>query len=478
MTARQVRASGGDSHSTSLAEDSSRVERSTPPPAPSPAVPQGVEEPGMPNPAPLTEPATTNQSPLGLLFSDSDDESVKQIRVEDNGSHPQLARVDVHGVPADGIIDTAADITIMGGKLFALVATTAKLRKRNFKKPDKVPRNYDGREFHLDGCMDMDITFHGKTMSTTVYIKMDAVDQLLLSEGVSRQLGIVTYHPSVIPRGATRPKVAVVPSIKVSLVQSLKLTPGQSALVPVELEPLEAVRDQVLLIEGEHLIEQTGLVLEDAVVHTPRDGTTHLVLTNMSGLTWRVPGGTVVGEAQGAVVITPGPRQVDTPPVDVRRLSSALDEDRRKRLMQLLPLQHVPQLDAEQLHTFLANNHDIFCLQEGERGSTALVTMEIDTGDTTPKKQPPRRMPFMEVARQLKNMQQDGVIQPSNSPWSSPVVMVRKKDGSHRFCVDYRALNSLTKADTFPLPRIADLPLFLYPGPCVRFLADPNGSRI
>ena len=173
--------------------------------------------------------------------------------------------------------------------------------------------------------MDMDITFHGKMMSTTVYIKMDAVDQLLLSEGVSRQLGIVTYHPSVIPRGAAKPKVAVV-----SLVQSLKLTPGQSALVPVELEPLEAVRDQVLLIQGEHLIEQTGLVLEDAVVHTPRDGTTHLVLTNMSGLTRRVPGGTVVGEAQGAVVITPEPRQVDTPPVDVRRLSSALDEDRRK----------------------------------------------------------------------------------------------------------------------------------------------------
>ena len=61
------------------------------------------------------------------------------------------------------------------------------------------------------------------------------------------------------------------------------------------------------------------------------------------------------------------------------------------------------------------------------------------------------------MAKQLETMQKEGVIVPSKSPWASPVVLVRKKDGSHRFCVDYRKLNSVTKADTFPLPRIDDL---------------------
>ena len=58
---------------------------------------------------------------------------------------------------------------------------------------------------------------------------------------------------------------------------------------------------------------------------------------------------------------------------------------------------------------------------------------------------------------QVQQMLSSNVIRPSNSPWASPVVMVRKKDGSLRFCVDFRQLNAATVKDAHPLPRIDDL---------------------
>jgi len=88
----------------------------------------------------------------------------------DKGSTPQLVSVDVEGVTANGIVDTAADITIMGGTLFKKVAAVAHLRKKNFKSCDKQALNYD---CPLDGWIDLDITFGDKTIKTPVYSKMN-----------------------------------------------------------------------------------------------------------------------------------------------------------------------------------------------------------------------------------------------------------------------------------------------------------------
>ena len=99
----------------------------------------------------------------------------------------------------------------------------------------------------LDGCMDLEILFDNKAMVTPVYIKMDAHEQLLLSEGICRQLGIIHYHPSVKPHGKISQNTneldspsrstseVTVPTVIVNLVESVRALPGQSLVAKAQL---------------------------------------------------------------------------------------------------------------------------------------------------------------------------------------------------------------------------------------------------
>ena len=115
--------------------------------------------------------------------------------------------------------------------------------------------------------------------------------------------------------------------------------------------------------------------------------------------------------------------------------------------------------EALQVHLLLCEFADVFSEGPGDFGRTDLVKHRIDTGDATPIRQPPRRLPLSkkeEAQKAVEDMSNQGVIQPSQSAWSSPVVLVKKKDGGIRFCVDYRKLNDVTIKDSYPLPRIDD----------------------
>lgn len=102
---------------------------------------------------------------------------------------------------------------------------------------------------------------------------------------------------------------------------------------------------------------------------------------------------------------------------------------------------------------------DVMTAPEEPLGTTPEVKHVINTGDAAPIKQPPRRMSMQAESitrEELTKLWEANCIRPSTSPWASPIVLVKKKDGTTRFCVDYRKLNSVTKKDAYPLPRIDD----------------------
>lgn len=103
----------------------------------------------------------------------------------------------------------------------------------------------------------------------------------------------------------------------------------------------------------------------------------------------------------------------------------------------------------EKRQSLLNTFGDVFSDSKSTTGRTSLAQQRTNTGDARPFKQPLRHIPFAmreELDNQVRVMLEHDIIEPSKNPWSSPVVLVREKDGSTRLCVDYRKLNSVTRA--------------------------------
>lgn len=146
---------------------------------------------------------------------------------------------------------------------------------------------------------------------------------------------------------------------------------------------------------------------------------------------------------------------------NVVRQAQCTDGDVPAYLRDLLS-RSATRLDHRQaacLAELLRSYADVFSSGDFDLGRTGLVKHHINTGDSLPIKQPPRRIApakRQEMEKAVNELIAQGIVEKSQSPWSSAVVLVRKKDGTTRCCVDYRALNNKTIKDSYPLPRVDD----------------------
>jgi len=118
-----------------------------------------------------------------------------------------------------------------------------------------------------------------------------------------------------------------------------------------------------------------------------------------------------------------------------------------------------PDLDADQrrvAESLLRRYEDTFSKNDYDLRQTDLVMLRIDTGQHRPLRQSLRRHPLSQlpvIDEHVEQMLRQAIVEPAASPWSSNVVLVRRKD-KYRFCIDYRRLNAITYQDVYPLPRI------------------------
>ena len=401
------------------------------------------------------------------------------------------ADAEIEGFHVRALVDTGFPATIVS--LNCLLSALAKGRPKNqtphewelavkqrLKPPEITLRSYGGGGLDIVGQLSATIQSGPYRKTAVVLVQNQAPEDLLLGTDLQPYLGFQllqkgTGEPAMellpdpegdtLTRGNSRPDKQdnqdPSPPV-VHLLQAVRLPARHARIVRVRVDP-PSCADVHLFVPPQDSLPELGWEAEEGLVELKPDHTTTLVLRNPSSVTMHLCGGEVLGELQPAQELPPTGDPTESASVMVRQVlvQGGEGKGRKKELLQVLKVDEsrLTNVELTQLRRLVEEYNDIFAMDDSELGETNVVHHSINTGEHPPIRQAPRRVPFVlrkKIEEMVDEMVQKGIIQPSKSPWASPVVLVTKKDGGTRFCVDYRKLNAVTKLDTFPLPRIDD----------------------
>ena len=234
------------------------------------------------------------------------------------------------------------------------------------------------------------------------------------------------------------------------LTQRVKLKPQSNTVcfVRTKFDTKTSSMFEISHIEQGFIADEPGLMLAHSITPLTSYNTLPVSICNNTNKTILLRRGCVVGRVEPLAC-----NEISEISQSSTSLPSNLNE------LDLSELDCNPDFKDE-IHSLILQNSSIFAKSDIDLGCTDLVSMSIDTGSHSPIKLRPYRTPLHkreEVGKAIDDMLKANVIKRSMSPWSFPLVVVSKKDGTSRMCVDFRKLNKITKPTSYPLPLIDDI---------------------
>mgnify|MGYP000034807019 CR=1 FL=1 len=352
------------------------------------------------------------------------------------------------------LVDSGSTDTLISGKVFHQIAK----EQRPVLQPEgsKI-RQVDGSPLAAMGTAWVDIQL-GRTAYPVRAIFADVkYDGILGMDFLLPTGGTLDFQSLELRLNGERMKCtsgAGEPFIgRVMVAETTEIPAGHEAVVPGTVPSITEALGQPALIEpveGGGELAQRGLLLARSLVK-PQAETLALRILNPNEESRVVRRGTTVGTIATVdvdSVVVPGMSHGCEVNGELPVYLHDLYERSKANLSEEF---------HEEVKACLVEFQDVFSSGEDDIGRTDVVKHHINTGDARPIKERPRRHPLcnqQEIMRQVDDLQRRGIIEPSDSPWAANVVLVRKKDGSQRFCVDYRGLNRVTIKDAYPVPRI------------------------
>ena len=433
----------------------------------SPASEGDYEQASSPSQSQPQQPQPQQQQQHGIVNQQLDSVSTQpeqsKIKRESNSIHTlsisALSEHHVHGtiegVPVDLLVDTGAAVTVMNSTVWDEVS-----RKQPTKTLQATQRGLigvQGKPLDVRGVAELTIQLCAEEFPTQVMVVDSLSSGAILGRDFLRvnnclidmEDNVLQFKRRGFALSLTSGERNQIARIAVTLKQPLHV-PGSSEIDTMGVVPVIAESHTWIL---ERPAERSAGMVARAVV-TPQNRNVPVRICNPREEKITIPKGTTIAILEP---IEEEPQCI----AEVQEKDKNCTETKQRMLWEIATGTNAELTDGERdsFYGLLLEYADIFAGNQSDYGRTDIVQHRIFTGDHPPIRQQVRRLPPSrrnEVKQLLQEMQENNVIQPSNSPWASPIVLVRKKDGSTRFCVDFRKVNATTRKDAYPLPRVED----------------------
>ena len=359
-----------------------------------------------------------------------------------NTSSPNCITVKVKKREYKALVDTGAEVSIISSRVYDQLYPRPELKKKRMRL-----QAANGTLMRIKGETSLNFKVGSQKVRQDCVVIKELNRLIILGRDWLRSYGVRVYFDL----GAIRLNnelIALEEDIHITsvarLAESITLKPQHihsCTLIPSRKEKEGQILELEQLETGK-ISRLTGVALVNAVVKINKHRRLQVGIMNNTNQTvtlkkgWRIA---KMAKIEEISEISPANRSKSM--IDIRELEKI----------------QIPSQFKEQAMRLLKWNRDRFASEDRQLGKTNTIKMRIDTGDHPPIKKRPYPTPLAQrkkVEEAIEQMLEDGIVERSQSPWGFPIVLVKKKDNSLRFCVDYRELNKITTKSAFPLPVI------------------------